>query len=112
MVKQAMSMRSLEICWTMPRSGVISRYRSVWFGLKKEKSAKFSLLLQIEDDGPGIPEAKLVEILQRGVRADEHMQGHGIGMAVVSELTALLGGQLSASTSETLGGMKWQVYLP
>jgi len=80
--------------------------------LKKEKSAKFSLLLQIEDDGPGIPEAKLVEILQRGVRADEHMQGHGIGMAVVSELIALLGGQLSASTSETLGGMKWQVYLP
>ncbi len=70
------------------------------------------MLLQIEDDGPGIPEAKLVEILQRGVRADEHMQGHGIGMAVVSELTALLGGQLSASTSETLGGMKWQVYLP
>jgi len=77
-----------------------------------EKHEKFSLLLEIEDDGAGIPEQKLDEILQRGVRADENIQGHGIGMAVVNELIALLGGQLFAETSETLGGMKWRVFLP
>ena len=77
-----------------------------------EQNEKFTLLLEIEDDGAGIPEQKLDEILQRGVRADENIQGHGIGMAVVNELVGLLGGQLIAGKSETLGGMKWQVFLP
>ncbi len=79
---------------------------------KREEDVSFSLLIQIEDDGPGIPEDKLHDILQRGVRADENIHGHGIGMAVVNELTQLLGGQLQASKSKELGGMKWLVYLP
>lgn len=80
--------------------------------LQKKKNQSFSMLLQIEDDGPGIPADKLDDILQRGVRADENVQGHGIGMAVVYELTTLLGGQLNGGKSKKLGGMKWQIYLP
>lgn len=72
----------------------------------------FAALLQIEDDGPGIPAGKLAEILKRGVRADENIHGHGIGMAVVYELVGLMGGLLEGKKSETLGGMKWSVYLP
>lgn len=68
------------------------------------------VLLQIEDDGEGIAQEKLHDILKRGVRADEKIQGHGIGMAVVSELVELLGGELAGERSE-LGGMKWLVYL-
>jgi len=83
-----------------------------------QKTIKVSLvqqdkfvLLQIEDDGKGIAPEKLHDILKRGVRADEKIQGHGIGMAVVSELVELLGGELAGESSE-LGGMKWFVYLP
>jgi two-component system sensor histidine kinase PhoQ len=79
--------------------------------LKPDKHGNYSLCLQIEDDGPGIPPHRLQEILKRGVRADENIQGHGIGMAVVNELTALLGGKLEGGQS-SLGGMKWVVYLP
>jgi two-component system sensor histidine kinase PhoQ len=71
----------------------------------------FAVLLQIEDDGPGIPDGKLAEILKRGVRADENTHGHGIGMAVVHELVGLMGGLLEGKKSEALGGMKWSVYL-
>lgn len=70
------------------------------------------VLLQIEDDGVGIAPEKLSEILKRGVRADEKIQGHGIGMAVVYELVELLDGKLTGERSAALGGMKWQVYLP
>jgi len=70
----------------------------------------FAVLLEIEDDGPGIPAGKLAEILKRGVRADENIHGHGIGMAVVYELVGLLGGLLEGKKSEALGGMKWSVY--
>ncbi len=80
--------------------------------LKREEDEGFSFLFQIEDDGPGIPNNKLDEILQRGVRADENIHGHGIGMAVVNELTELLEGKLIAESSEALGGMCWQIYLP
>jgi two-component system sensor histidine kinase PhoQ len=72
----------------------------------------YTVLLQIEDDGPGIPTGKLAEILKRGVRADENIHGHGIGMAVVYELVGLLGGVLEGKKSDTLGGMRWDVYLP
>ncbi len=73
---------------------------------------EFAVLLQVEDDGTGIPSDKLAEILKRGVRADENIHGHGIGMAVVYELVSLMGGILEGKKSETLGGMKWNVYLP
>lgn len=82
------------------------------FTLEKETNNPYSLLLQIEDDGPGIPEEKITDILKRGVRADENIQGHGIGMAVVNDLTELLGGQLLGERSNALGGMRWKVYLP
>jgi two-component system, OmpR family, sensor histidine kinase PhoQ len=72
----------------------------------------YSLLIQIDDDGPGIPDGKLNEILKRGVRADENTQGHGIGMTVVYDLVGMLGGKLEGNKSSELGGMSWKVYLP
>ena len=80
--------------------------------LNKNANFPCSVVLEIEDDGPGIPKEKLSEILQRGIRADENIQGHGIGMAVVNELIELMNGKLVAGKSEKLGGMKWKVYLP
>ncbi|MCD2451298.1 ATP-binding protein [Methylicorpusculum oleiharenae] len=76
------------------------------------KKNKYKFLLQIEDDGPGIPSGQLEEILKRGVRADQNIHGHGIGMAVVNELVGLMGGELLGDKSPSLGGMRWQVYLP
>ena len=72
----------------------------------------FSLLLQIEDDGPGIPDGKFNDILKRGIRADENIHGHGIGVTVVHELIELLGGKLEGGISTSLGGMKWRIYFP
>ena len=81
--------------------------------LKQRKARRdFSALLEIEDDGPGIPVGKFNDILKRGVRADENIDGHGIGMTVVYELTGLMGGKLEGGKSAALGGMRWSVYLP
>jgi two-component system sensor histidine kinase PhoQ len=79
---------------------------------QRKNRRNFSLLLQIEDDGPGIPVGKFNEILKRGIRADENIHGHGIGMSVVYELIGLLGGKLEGGKSLPLGGMRWSVYLP
>lgn len=84
---------------------------NVFLNIRKNRR-NFSLMLLIEDDGPGIAQEKLSEILKRGVRADENIHGHGIGMAVVNELIGLLGGKLEGAKSKTLGGMEWGVFLP
>ncbi|MCI0654164.1 MAG: ATP-binding protein [Methylococcaceae bacterium] len=69
------------------------------------------LQIVVEDDGPGIPEDKLEDVLRRGVRADEQTRGHGIGLAVVYDLVHFSDGRLQAAVSE-LGGLKWKVWLP
>lgn len=79
---------------------------------QRKNRRSYAVCLLVEDDGPGIPQQKLSEILKRGVRADENIHGHGIGMAVVYDLINLLGGNLEGFKSKTLGGMSWSVYLP
>lgn len=76
------------------------------------KVGEYSFCLQVDDDGPGIPSDRIHEILKRGVRADQNIQGHGIGMAVVNDVVRLAGGQLQGQKSEVLGGMKWIVQWP
>jgi len=88
--------------------------RQVYITLQIEAAASrrnTSLNLVIEDDGPGIPEAKIAQVLKRGIRADQRIEGHGIGLSVVHELVQLSGGRLDASHSP-YGGMRWEVSLP
>lgn len=76
--------------------------------LHKKKSG---LYLIIDDDGPGIPEDKLQEVLQRGIRADQTTAGHGIGLSIVKELVQLCNGRLEFGPS-TYGGLKVELFLP
>jgi len=80
--------------------------------LESERNKKYpDLNLVVEDDGPGIPEEKVEQVLHRGIRADERIKGHGIGLAVVNELVQLSGGQLQSGKSR-YGGTCWNVWLP
>ena len=70
------------------------------------------LLLAVDDDGPGIPPEKVALILQRGVRGDERVQGHGIGLAIVQDLVRGYRGTLEVLSSHELGGARFEVKLP
>ena len=70
------------------------------------------LLIAVDDDGPGIPEEKVALILQRGVRGDERVQGHGIGLAIVQDIVRGYRGTLEVCPSEELGGARFEVKLP
>lgn len=60
----------------------------------------------IEDDGCGIAEDQIENILQRGTRADTYSQGHGIGLAIVRDLVASYHGNLAIESS-SLNGAKF-----
>jgi two-component system, OmpR family, sensor histidine kinase PhoQ len=69
------------------------------------------LSLVVEDDGPGISAEDRARVLQRGVRADEKVPGHGLGLAMVHDTVDLYGGKLSIDAS-SLGGARFTVRLP
>jgi two-component system, OmpR family, sensor histidine kinase PhoQ len=70
------------------------------------------LLLSVEDDGPGIDDDKIEKVLQRGVRGDERVQGHGIGLSIVQDIVRAYHGELTVDRSEEFGGARFSVLLP
>ncbi|MER8560499.1 ATP-binding protein [Mesorhizobium sp. C280B] len=66
--------------------------------------------ISIEDDGPGIPDDKAREVLQRGRRLDETKPGSGLGLAIVADLVNEYGGSLALERS-VMGGLKAMVRL-
>ncbi len=67
------------------------------------------LELIVEDDGPGIAEDQVERLLQRGVRGDERVQGHGIGLAIVQDLVRAYRAVLAVERSPELGGARFVV---
>jgi two-component system, OmpR family, sensor histidine kinase PhoQ len=63
----------------------------------------------VEDDGPGIPAEKVQRLLQRGVRGDERVHGHGIGLAIVLDIVKAYRGELAVERSDELGGARFVV---
>lgn len=53
------------------------------------------VVIQVKDDGPGIAQHEIARILERGVRADQSIPGHGIGLAIVRDIIQVYGGDLS-----------------
>ena len=72
---------------------------------------RLRLNVVVEDDGPGISEEDRARVLQRGVRTDESVPGHGLGLAMVHDTVDLYGGTLSIDTSP-LGGAQFILRLP
>jgi signal transduction histidine kinase len=56
------------------------------------RSSGETVLLTIADDGPGIPEDRLPDVLERGGRLDRSSNGAGLGLAIVSDIVAAAGG--------------------
>lgn len=69
------------------------------------------LLIQVDDDGPGIAAAQRQQMTQRGRRQDEQTPGHGLGLAIVADIVTALHGQLELQDSP-LGGLRVSISLP
>ena len=70
-----------------------------------------TLLIKIEDDGPGLTDEQAQAVLRRGVKLDEKVQGSGLGLDIVKELVDVYGGSLQLKRS-VLGGLLAELRLP
>ena len=66
----------------------------------------------VEDDGPGCSNSDLAALTRRGVRLDEAVSGHGLGLSIAQEIVDLYGGGLTLGRSDSLGGFQARVTLP
>lgn len=69
------------------------------------------IALLIDDDGPGLPNEAMADVLKRGRRLDETIPGSGLGLSIVADLAKLYGGGLSLQKSP-LGGLRARLVLP
>jgi two-component system sensor histidine kinase PhoQ len=84
-------------------------------GAIEPEATRTGLWLSVEDDGAGIDKSHWKRLLQRGTRGDERANeqvgGHGLGLAIVTELVAAYGGEVSIGRS-ALGGAMLRVEIP
>lgn len=69
------------------------------------------VVIDVQDDGPGLPGEALESVIQRGVRLDQRASSSGLGLAIVDELASSYGGSLQLSNSSP-AGLRARLTLP
>lgn len=70
-------------------------------------------LIEVIDEGPGLPENELEKVFERFHRADgDTTEGSGLGLAIVQSLSEQLGGQASLGNRRDRIGLVAQLRLP
>ncbi len=77
-----------------------------------EISQEKQIVIRIEDDGAGLSESEINPLTERGVRLDEQVEGHGLGLAIVNDIVILYQGSIEIKRSERLGGLSVEIRLP
>ncbi|MEE9310202.1 MAG: sensor histidine kinase [Cocleimonas sp.] len=71
-----------------------------------------SIKIIIDDDGEGKDPKVFEQLAQRGVRLDESVEGHGLGLAICKDIVRLYDGAIHFSQSKKLSGFSVSVDLP
>jgi len=92
----------LENAYQWSRSQVTVRVRKAAGGL---------FVVEISDDGPGLPAEGRREVLERGKRLDESVSGSGLGLAIARDIIELYGGRILLGDAAG-GGLQVSIVLP
>jgi signal transduction histidine kinase len=75
-----------------------------------------AVTIDVEDDGPGVPEKERELVFEEFYRGDDtlsrRVEGTGIGLAVARRIMLAHGGRIDVSKSERLGGARFRAWLP
>jgi two-component system OmpR family sensor kinase len=95
--------------------GNAAKYARTRIVLSARREGIGAVLVTVEDDGPGIPEAERDRVFEPFYRLDREADlarsGFGLGLAIVQKALALHGGSITISTSAR-GGAKLTLHVP
>lgn len=88
--------------------------QNIWFKAVIDADGWVEII--IEDDGPGVEDAMLGEILKPFKRADQSRNsetgGVGLGLSITQDIILSHGGEMSLGRSNTHGGLSVHIKLP
>lgn len=70
-----------------------------------------SVVVTIDDDGPGLSAEQIANAVQAGRRLDESSPGFGFGLSITRELAELYAGSLTLERAQS-GGLRVEIRLP
>ncbi len=73
-----------EVCGNLLENAI--KWAKSEINITARKFEPNKITLEIEDDGPGVKPEKLHQILQRGKRLDESVQGSGLGLTIANDI--------------------------
>ncbi|WP_440981616.1 ATP-binding protein [Shinella sumterensis] len=76
-----------------------------------DDARKSWVIVEVEDDGPGLEPDEIREAMKRGKRLDESKPGTGLGLSIVSEIASEYQGVFGLSRGEG-GGLLARLVLP
>ncbi|MGL5359443.1 MAG: sensor histidine kinase [Shewanella sp.] len=79
--------------------------------IHQQHTPRQGFIISICDDGEGVSDAALSLIIARGIRLDESIQGHGLGLSICTDIVDSYQGELSFSRAKQ-GGLAASVFLP
>jgi len=82
--------------------------------VKVENSKQVSgrtLIVFVDDDGPGLTQSELEAVVKRGKRLDETKPGSGLGLSIVADLSGMYNGSFALQQAPT-GGVRAKLLLP
>ncbi len=107
-IKPGMMTRAL----TNVLSNAIKYGEAVKLSSRTDKNAA---IIQVDDDGPGIPEDSFGEVFKPFYRLDtarnQNIEGTGLGLSIARDIIRNHGGSIALGRSE-LGGLKVEISLP
>ncbi|CAL9598435.1 Signal transduction histidine-protein kinase ArlS [Nocardiopsis dassonvillei] len=81
-----------------------------------DRAGDGSAVVEVHDDGSGVPEADRERIFERFARLSESRdldpEGSGLGLAISREIVKAYGGTLTAGRSDLLGGALFTLRIP
>ena len=72
---------------------------------------KITVVILVEDNGPGLPAEALDQVFKIGERLDDQVPGSGLGLPIVRDLAYLYGGEISL-TNSVGSGLRATLTLP
>jgi len=70
-----------------------------------------TLMISVEDDGPGLSQSQRRKAVKRGARLDERTPGSGLGLSIVRDVAEMYDGSFDLTESD-LGGLAARITLP
>ncbi len=74
----------MEVCGNLLENA--QKWAKSKVDVRAHRAENGSVVLRIEDDGPGVSEDKFKTMLKRGRQLDETVSGSGLGLAIVSDM--------------------------